>query len=449
MIEINVTGEQEMNLSLTYFDIIEPTNRSFEVSKSTLIRDSLKSDKPLYARLFVDNDPYYLYLKPGKPLVLKINQMDSNLLEVNIAGDLARINKYLISISKTQQSVNWGKTDFFSHDQYSFLNLLDSLNTVFEKFRIKYQSKSGKDHFWTIEPGRIEMQNYVAKDGYMMLRGNGFAKPWTTDSLFSLFRPPLNILINRLELLPLEEYRYKLYNTSQLHFGSKVYKINQERKRQNLNPINRHKLLFQFFIDSLNNQEVKNYLLFQTAYDGLKYSGVEELYEPIEIVYENCKDSLMVEYLKNKVAELSMLIKGSPAPEFKGCDLTGDTIKLSDFKGSYVMVDVWATWCGPCRVTFPSLRKLFDRYENDKLVLIMYSIDDDIIQWENFLLKNPLPGIHVIGEDGKNSRLLRDYRFTGVPKQLLIDPEGKIITVNLKRPRELLRNNYLDQFFKE
>lgn len=140
-----------------------------------------------------------------------------------------------------------------------------------------------------------------------------------------------------------------------------------------------------------------------------------------------------------------------PLKDFSMTDTTGRTFNLSDLKGKLIYMDVWATWCGPCREEFKYSKQLSIKYADRKdLVFLYVSKDSEPELWKNFLKKNPdLKGIHGFQAIRANSPLPDDdvmhlYKISGIPRYVLIGKDGRIIDYKAARPSELMTNNYLD-----
>ncbi len=144
-------------------------------------------------------------------------------------------------------------------------------------------------------------------------------------------------------------------------------------------------------------------------------------------------DSLKSE-LNNNTAIRLKLGKGEPAMEFSYTDKSGKTVKLSDLKGRYVYIDVWATWCGPCLAELPFLEKLQDDYKDKKIAFVSISIDKEQEKWQKFVEKKQMKGIQLWAGDKKETVLLKDYLVLGIPRCILIDPAGNFIDGNAPRP---------------
>lgn len=117
------------------------------------------------------------------------------------------------------------------------------------------------------------------------------------------------------------------------------------------------------------------------------------------------------------------------APEFQGNDLNGSLIRLSDFRGKYVFLDFWATWCGICVQELPYVIKASENFSREELIVIGINCDRDVEALEAYVQKNNLPFPQVFDQNGEIKKL---YKVSGIPRNFLIDPHGKIIAGDLR-----------------
>lgn len=121
------------------------------------------------------------------------------------------------------------------------------------------------------------------------------------------------------------------------------------------------------------------------------------------------------------------------APEFTARGIHTDDFKLSDFRGKYVVLDFWATWCSPCIAEFPYLRKVHEQFGNrDDFVLIGLSVDKDISKPASFISENDMPWLQGYVGELRESDVPKRYDVGGIPATFLIDPEGRIIGKDLR-----------------
>jgi thiol-disulfide isomerase/thioredoxin len=148
----------------------------------------------------------------------------------------------------------------------------------------------------------------------------------------------------------------------------------------------------------------------------------------VKAYYENYKQ------LKNKLESGKLLAEGKIAPDFEEFLTDGKKqMKLSDLKGKVVLIDFWASWCGPCRKENPNVVKTYEKYKNDGFTIMSVSLDTDRAKWLAAIQQDKLswPN-HVSDLKGWSAKVGRLYEVGSVPFTVLIDKEGRIIKVNLR-----------------
>ena len=144
-------------------------------------------------------------------------------------------------------------------------------------------------------------------------------------------------------------------------------------------------------------------------------------------------------YKKNYEANLAKSkLNNTISPTFNYENHKGGTTKLEDLKGKYVYIDVWATWCGPCRAEIPSLKKVEEKYhgKNIAFVSISVDVDKDHEKWKNFVADKQLGGIQLFADKNWNSDFMMSYGINSIPRFILIDPNGKIVKSDAARPSD-------------
>ena len=162
-------------------------------------------------------------------------------------------------------------------------------------------------------------------------------------------------------------------------------------------------------------------------------------YEQFQKDIEPFKASLVLPAMKKtyqqKLDELTLYARGLPGYNFSLPDADGNTVSLNDFKGKYVVVDMWAMWCAPCLQEKPYFEKLQEKYSDRKdIVFIGVSVDgqDRMKVWKQFLEKHEWNGIELISNPQES--LMNYYKIKGIPRIMVFDQSGKIVTVDAPRP---------------
>ncbi len=123
---------------------------------------------------------------------------------------------------------------------------------------------------------------------------------------------------------------------------------------------------------------------------------------------------------------------GKTAPDFTMNDTAGKPVSLSSFKGKYVLVDFWASWCGPCRRENPNVVAAFEKYKGKSFTILGVSLDDDKASWLKAISKDNLAWTQVSDLKGWKNAVSVQYGIRAIPSNFLLDPDGKIIGHNLR-----------------
>jgi peroxiredoxin len=123
---------------------------------------------------------------------------------------------------------------------------------------------------------------------------------------------------------------------------------------------------------------------------------------------------------------------GKIAPDFSLPDSKGNMVSLSSFRGKYVLVDFWASWCRPCREENPNVVKAYNQFKDKNFTILGVSLDKDKDAWMNAAMKDGLTWTHVSDLQEWSSLVVPLYKIEGIPYNVLLDPSGKIIAESLR-----------------
>lgn len=119
------------------------------------------------------------------------------------------------------------------------------------------------------------------------------------------------------------------------------------------------------------------------------------------------------------------------APEISLPDVKDNAINLSSLKGKVVLIDFWASWCGPCRAAIPNVIKLYNKYKAKGFEVFGVSIDSKKIDWLKAIANDKIKYTQVMDKDGWNSAVAEKYGVSSIPSTFLLDKTGKVIAVDL------------------
>jgi len=123
---------------------------------------------------------------------------------------------------------------------------------------------------------------------------------------------------------------------------------------------------------------------------------------------------------------------GKVAPDFTQPDTLGRSVTLSSFRGKYVLIDFWASWCGPCRKENPNVVKAYEKYHPKGFEILGISLDENDQAWKKAIIKDKLNWVHLSDLKYWNNSVALLYGVSGIPQNYLIDPQGKIIATALR-----------------
>lgn len=166
--------------------------------------------------------------------------------------------------------------------------------------------------------------------------------------------------------------------------------------------------------------------------DPEKYTG---LYKSLdEGLIKKYPTDKMVRSMHDLISKELATMVGQQAPEIKMATPEGGELALSSFKGKIVLIDFWASWCGPCRKDMPSVVKLYDQYKSKGLEIFGVSLDQDKARWIEAIEKDKITWPQVSDLQYWNSEAAKLYAVQGIPYTVLLDKEGKILAKGLRGP---------------
>ncbi len=155
--------------------------------------------------------------------------------------------------------------------------------------------------------------------------------------------------------------------------------------------------------------------------------------EQLESLYNNLSPTVkgvgFVRNIPEKIAARKRSAIGKMAPDFSSKDTSGNSVKLSDFRGKYVLLEFWANWCVPCRQQSPHLAKVYHEFKDKGFTILQYSVDEKNAEskWKDAIRKDQLTWTQISDLNGFESNVSRLYGVQPIPDNFLIDPDGRII----------------------
>lgn len=196
-----------------------------------------------------------------------------------------------------------------------------------------------------------------------------------------------------------------------------------------------------------SDEELSKFLEEQKNKDfkTLEESGFEKKFIALEKI--SAVNSLMNFKQMFKAEKAKAKMNGIAAPDFEYESIAGKKVKLSDFKGKYVYIDVWATWCGPCRAEISHLKKLEEKLHGKNIEFVSISVDyeKDYEKWKKFVAEKQLGGIQVYADKNWESSFIQSFGINSIPRFILIDPNGNVVSSDEDRPSQPKLQEKLDK----
>lgn len=194
-------------------------------------------------------------------------------------------------------------------------------------------------------------------------------------------------------------------------------------------------------IDSLITRSVQNYMDstrndITSTYFFERYLMTNQTLDEVQAFYDNLTDRVKKSApgvaLKQKMEDMQQVNIGGMAPNFELTTPDGKKLSLYDLRGHIVLLDFWASWCGPCLAEVPNLKAIYEKYHGKGLEILGVSLDEKEAAWKGAIERKGLTWQHVSSLKGWKCPVAQRFKVTGIPRMYIIDAQGKIIAQDLR-----------------
>jgi thiol-disulfide isomerase/thioredoxin len=413
-----ITNKEKGDVSIMTYD------RSFEekldISDEGTFVDTVDVKESSYV-LYDGKNPVFLYLEPGYNLNISYDAKDFD-KSISINGKGSETSNYLVLKRKNEKNLIGKAEDLYTLSENDYKA---KLNFIADEQQKILDSLKGIP----IEFKQKEKRNLNYFNLRLLIDYEDAHKEFTKKTDFTVSNDFLEEL-NSLDYSNEEDYEFSNFYKSLVrkHYEKEANKI---IKRDSIGG----DMAFIKTVSNIKSEIIKNGLLFEHATYSMGYSkNVEAYYKSFIENSTNEKNNKIITEKYNKLVGLK---EGRPSPQFKNYEnYKGGTTSLEDLKGKYVYIDVWATWCGPCIAEIPSLKKVEKEFHGKNIEFVSISIDraSDHEKWKTMVAAKELSGIQLFADSDWNSGFVKDYQINGIPRFILIDPDGNIVNSNAPRP---------------
>lgn len=369
----------------------------------------------LYAKVFYGEKNRDIYLQKGDDMTISFDANDfDNTFSVKggnekAADYLGKIQ--LVNLPDESYSLPWEQFKKAINDKTASMKRL-----------LKVRKFPSDDKFQKMEEGRI---TYFYASAFLMYPvSHLYLTGDTTLVLGDDYYDTLREYVKEdADLVDIDEYRNYMIETSHvLDEAGKDIRQYYPKVIAEMNYIGEH----------FDNEKVREALIHHLAFTYVEGNGTDNITDLLNIYYTYVTSPNLNAQFKQACAKWDKAAVGRPSPDFRGENINGKQMSLRDFRGKYVYIDMWATWCAPCQKELPFLKKLEEKYRGRNIVFVGLSIDSDKSKWEARVKSGELCGTQLY--IGRGSKFQSDYRISGIPRFILLDPYGRIVNPDMTRP---------------
>lgn len=257
---------------------------------------------------------------------------------------------------------------------------------------------------------------------YHVMFGHNVPKDFKPGDLY--YNVLEKLMKEDMNLFPISEYRLFLQKTIPVLSGREIFGDDspEAKLERCLNYVEAH----------FNEPKIVQMLVNVYVSEYIADNGVDKADKYIEIFKKYVTDEKLLSVFENLCSKQGELKEGNPAPDFNYVDSKGQIVSLSSLRGNFVYIDIWASWCAPCRREIPALKELAKEFK--QITFVGISVDKEEADWKKALSEEKPDGIQLFVNG--DLAWVKAFGVDSLPRFIFLDPEGNIVTVHATRPSD-------------
>lgn len=390
---------------------INGKQQAFDLPADGVIEIKVPRIAPQYSGVTYGRKYYPLYLAGGEPVVMEFSGNPTD-WKRTFSGNCKEINEYLSS------SIVPFESSYFSKNEE---DLKEETEKVLAKNIKNLESKTLPEDFAEMERERLRYYAYGSWNSYRMnhrwMTGDENFEP--SDVYYTTMQ---KLAAENTNLSGLQAYR---------RFVEKAVEVMASREASGASDelLDRE---IKYIIDNYKDSTLLSDLMHHYIFDYVSAHGVGEKKELVDYYKQYVKDEELVQDFDQLCATWGKLNPGDPSPEFNFVNDKGDFVSLESLRGKFVYIDIWASWCGPCRREIPYLKELEKKFEGKPITFVSISCDNDAEAWRKAMKEENVSGIQLYMNH--DLAFAKAYIVNGIPRFILLDKEGCIVDAHMTNP---------------
>lgn len=389
------------------------------LDKNNSFIDTL-SLKEGYYNFFLGNEYTQMYLKPGMNLHISLDAKDFD-KSLTYKGKGSKINNFLAKkMLLFQKLAPKSSIQYFGRlDEKSVVKLMDSIENVYNN--LLTDSKIDDKAFVSLE----RLKNKLVK-ATNFLRYPQAKAYFTHNQEYALPKDFPNPIKN------IDFMDKRLLKVAKVATGLLGRKLGREVSKDTSIVYDDY-----YVMKALDTTKVLPELKSDVAYDIAQYNLMytKHLDSMVSLFKKLNNNPEQTKEITKKYDLIKRMRPGKISTDFTAHDINGKVYHLKDFAGKPLYIDLWATWCAPCRAEIPFLDKIKEKYKDKPVNFLSLNVYDQADKWKQMLENNKMTGWQLISTD-KKMPFLENYVVDGIPRFILLDKDGKIIDANAPRPSQ-------------